>query len=218
MTNFQQLQERVAELAHREWDLPAIEARFKHLVEKGIPEKTLNSQEILRQKDEILNRIQRRGEEYCYLTRSCAKGSALALLEEFGLGNMENIRALSPFPGLAMTGGICGPVAGGLTALGLYFSDKNLADSENPAHYIAAREFIKRFENVMGSLLCPEIQICLLGKSYDPFAGLEELDAFNKSGAREKCPVAPGMGAKIAAEIVIESMEIVSKRMERQNS
>jgi len=207
MANFQQLQEKVAEAVDRNWDLPAIEARFKHLVEKGIPEKKLHSQEILRQKDEILNRVQRRAEEYCYLTRSCAKGSALALLEEFGLGNMENIRALSSFPGLAMSGGICGPVSGGLTALGLYFSDKDLADYENPSHYIAARKFIKRFENVMGSLLCPEIQECLLGKSYDPFAGREEMAAFNKSGAREKCPVAPGMGAKIAAEIIIESME-----------
>ena len=207
MADFQQLQEKVAEAVGRDWDLPAIEARFKQLVEKGIPAKNLNSQEIIRQKDEILKRVQRRGEEYCYLTRSCAKGSALALLEEFGLGNMENIRALSSFPGLAMSGGICGPVSGGLTALGLYFSDKDLADYENPSHYIAARKFIKRFENVMGSLLCPEIQECLLGKAYDPFAGLEERDAFNKSGAREKCTVAPGMGAKIAAEIIIESME-----------
>lgn len=207
MANVQQLQEKATEFVHRDWDLPAIEARFRHLVANGIPEKNLERQEIIREKDAILNRVQRRAEEYCYLTRSCAKGSCLALLEEFGLGNMENIRALAPFPGIAMTGGICGPVSGGLTALGLYFSDTDLADHENPSHYIAAREFIKRFENIMGSLLCPEIQECLLGRSYDPFAGLEELDAFNKSGAREKCPIAPGMGARIAAEIIIESME-----------
>jgi len=207
MAHFQQLQEKVAEAVDRDWDVPAIEARFGHLIEKGIPKKDLQRQEIISQKEEILNRVQRRGEEYCYFTRSCAKGSCLALLEEFGLGNMENIRALAPFPGIAMTGGICGPVSGGLTALGLYFSDKDLADYENPSHYIAARKFIKRFESVMGSLLCPEIQECLLGKSYDPFTGPEEMDAFNKSGAREKCTVAPGMGARIAAEIIIESME-----------
>jgi len=208
MAKFQQLQKRVVEVANRDWDLPTIEARFKHLVENGIPKKDLQKQEILRHKDEILNRVQLRGEEYCYLTRNCAKGSCLALLEEFGLGNMENIRALAPFPGFAMTGWICGPVSGGLTALGLYFSDEDLANFENRSHYIAAREFIKRFQNVMGSLLCPEIQECLLGKAYDPFTGAEERDAFNQSGAREKCPVAPGMGARIAAEIIIESIEI----------
>jgi len=207
MADVQQLQEKVEELVHRDWDAPAIEARYRHLVEKGIPKKELQRQEILRHKEEILNRVQRRAEEYCYLTRSCAKGSCLALLEEFGLGNMENIRALSSFPGIAMTGGICGPVSGGLTALGLYFSDKDPAEYENPSHYIAARKFIQRFEKTMGSLLCPDIQESLLGRSYDPFAGLEEMDAFNTSGAREKCPAAPGMGARIAAEIIIESME-----------
>ena len=187
--------------------MPAIKARFRQLVEKGIPEKKLDSREIVRRKDAILDRVQRRGEEYCYLTRSCAKGSALALLEEFGLGTMENIRALSSFPGLAMSGGICGPVSGGLTALSLYFSDRDLADFENPAHYIASRKFLKRFEDVMGSLTCPDIQKRLLGRYYDPFSGLEEMVAFNQSGAREKCTVAPGMGARIAAEIIIESME-----------
>jgi len=207
MADVQQLQEKVTEAVDRDWDVPAIKARFRHLVEKGIPKKDLQRQEIISQKEEILNRVQRRGEEYCYLTRSCAKGSALALLEEFGLGTMENIRALSSFPGIAMSGGICGPVSGGLTALGLYFSDRDLADFENPAHYIASRKFLKRFEDVMGSLLCPDIQERLLGKSYDPFAGPEEMAAFNKSGAREKCTVAPGMGARIAAEIIIESME-----------
>lgn len=207
MADLQQLQGKVAEAVEREWDVPAIEARFRQLVEKGIPEKNLDSREILRRKDAILDRVQRRGEEYCYLTRSCAKGSALALLEEFGLGTMENIRALTSFPGLAMTGGICGPVSGGLTALGLYFSDRDLADYENPAHYIAARKFIKRFEDAMGSLVCSDIQKCLLGRSYDPFASREEMVAFNQSGAREKCTVAPGMGARIAAEIIIESME-----------
>ncbi|MBN2397306.1 MAG: C_GCAxxG_C_C family protein [Deltaproteobacteria bacterium] len=207
MANVQQLQEKVEELVHRDWDAPAIEARFRHLVEKGIPKKNLQREDIIRQKDEILDRVQRRGEEYCYLTRSCAKGSCLALLEEFGLGSMDNIRGLSSFPGIAMSGGICGPVSGGLTALGLYFSDKDPADYANPAHYVAARQFIRRFENVMGSLLCPDIQERLLGRSYDPFAGLEEMAAFNASGAREKCPAAPGVGARIAAEIIIESME-----------
>ena len=131
----------------------------------------------------------------------------MALLEEFGLGNMEIVKALAPFPGLALTGGICGPVAGGLVAIGLFFSDNDLANYENPRHYLAAREFIKRFKKTMGSLLCPDIQERVLGKSFDPFAGPKEREAFDASGARRKCPVAPGLGAKIAAEIIIESLE-----------
>lgn len=151
--------------------------------------------------------MQLRAEQYCYLTRSCAKGSALALLEAFGIGNMEIIRALSPFPGLAMTGGICGPVAGGLAAIGLLVSDNDPADFQNVAHYVAGRQFIRKFETAFGSLKCPDIQKQLLGRAYDPFSGAEESQAFNEAGARGKCPLAPGLGARMAAEIIIANME-----------
>jgi C_GCAxxG_C_C family probable redox protein len=202
-----ELKERMEVLAKRNWDLPGIKKRFDHLVEKGILPKQFSREEILGDKINILDRVQTKAEEYCYLTRSCAKGSALALLEEFGLGNLAIVKAMAPFPGLAMTGGICGPVAGGLAAIGLFFSDQDLSNYENPRHYLAAREFMKRFQNTMGSLLCSDIQNRLLGKSFDPFSSAEEREAFNATGAREKCPAAPGLGARIAAEIIINTFE-----------
>ncbi|MFP4194532.1 MAG: C-GCAxxG-C-C family protein [Desulfobacterales bacterium] len=201
------IKKRAATLAQQEWNLPEIEASFKHLAENGIPGKQPDPKEVIAEKNVFLDNVQLKAEQYCYLTRSCAKGSALALMEAFGLGNMEIIRALAPFPGLSMSGGICGPVAGGLVALGLYFSDKDPANFENIAHYVAGRQYIQRFESIFGSLSCPDIQKQLLGRSYDPFAGPVEREAFNNSGAREKCPVAPGFGARTAAEIIIESME-----------
>lgn len=207
MTVSDKIGQRAGEVAQRNWDLPAIEARFKDLVENGIPEKQPDPEKLISEKQDFLDRVQLSAEQYCYLTRNCAKASALALMEAFGMGNMEIIRAMAPFPGLSLSGGICGPVAGGLSAMGLYFSDKNPAGFENIAHYTAGREYLRRFTEIFGSLSCPDIQKQLLGRSYDPFAGPEERDAFNKSGAREKCPVAPGLGARTAAEIIIESME-----------
>jgi C_GCAxxG_C_C family probable redox protein len=207
MKSSQELNERMEILSRREWDLPAIKKRFDLLVETGIPKRPISREEAITHKQDILDRVQLRAEEYCYLTRSCAKGSSLALLEAFGLGNMEIIKAMAPFPGLALTGGICGPVAGGLVAIGLFFSDPDPANFSNPGHYLAARKFIKRFKKTMGSLLCPDIQEQLLGKSYDPFASPEEREAYDKAGARRKCPVAPGLGARIAAEIILEGLE-----------
>lgn len=207
MTVSSEVEKRAAELADQKWDLQAIEDRFRYLVEHDIPERRPEPEKIISGKEDFLEQVQQNAEQYCYLTRSCAKGSALALLEAFGLGNMEIIRSMAPFPGLSMSGGICGPVAGGLVALGLYFSGKDPADYENINHYIAGRQYIQKFEAVFGSLSCPDIQKQLLGRSYDPFAGPEELEAFNSSGAREKCPVAPGIGARLAAEIIVESME-----------
>ena len=201
------IQEKIKELTERDWDLPAIKARFDMLVEKGVPDTSLDRDGVIKHKGEILDRVQRRGEEYCYLTRNCAKGSAAALLEEFGLGNREIIKALTPFPGIAMTGGICGGVTGGLVALSLYFSGDDLTDFEDPGPFMAAREFTDRFEKVLGSLLCPKIQESIFGKYFDTRADPGAREEFNNARARDKCPLAPGIGAKIAAEIIIESIE-----------
>lgn len=207
MTDAKAIARRCAVLAEQKWDLAEIQARFQYLADHDIPARQMTPEEIIRGKSDFLDQVQQNAEQYCYLTRSCAKGSALALLEAFGIGNMEIIRAMAPFPGLSMTGGICGPVAGGLVALGLYFSDKDPASFDNIAPYVAGRQYVKRFASVFGSLVCPDIQEQLLGRAYDPFASLEEYEAYNQSGAREKCPVAPGLGARLAAEIIIRSME-----------
>ncbi|MFO7569248.1 MAG: C-GCAxxG-C-C family protein [Smithellaceae bacterium] len=200
------IQKRQEELARRQWNLAEIEARFNRLVENGIPLKTLDRKKTLHEKEAILDRVQCRAEDYCYLMGNCAKSSATALLEEFGLGNLEIIRALGPFPGLAMSGGICGPVTGGLIALGLFFSNPDITQHDATQAYRHARMFTKRFETAMGSLYCPDIQEILLGKYYDPMSSKENMKAFNASNARTNCVIAPGIGARIAAEIMMESM------------
>ena len=200
------IQKRQEELAQRQWPIADIEARFNRLAQNGIPHKTPDREKMLRDREEILDRVQRRAEDYCYLMRNCAKSSATALFEEFGLGSLDIIRGLGPFPGLAMSGGICGPVAGGLIALGLFFSHADITKQDDTGAYLYGRLFIHRFESAFGSLSCPDIQKRLLGKYYDPMSSMENLKAFNASGARKQCVIAPGMGARIAAEIMLESM------------
>jgi C_GCAxxG_C_C family probable redox protein len=200
------IRKRQEELARRKWNVADIEACFNGLVKNGIPPKTMDREKMLHEKEEILDRVQRRAEDYCYLMRNCAKSSAAALFEEFGLGNLEIIRALGPFPGLAMSGGICGPVTGGLVALGLFFSNPDITKHDATQAYLHARMFMKRFESALGSIYCPDIQEKLLGKYYDPMSSMENLKAFNASNARENCVIAPGIGARIAAEIMMESM------------
>jgi C_GCAxxG_C_C family probable redox protein len=201
------IQEKIQELLERNWDLPSIESRFNKMLEEGIPRMALNASAMVRDKEQILNRVQRRGEEYCYLTRNCARGSALALLEEFGLGNMEIIKAMGAMPGIAMSGEICGGVSGGVIGLSLYFSSDDLTNYQDPLPYIMTGKFVNRFRKTMGSLSCSDIQRLIFGTYYDPLASLENLEAFNKAQAREKCPLAPGWGARLAAEVIIESME-----------
>ncbi len=209
MVDYQGLKAKALDLAERSWNMRAIEARYRNLVREGIPRKTLARDVMLANKERILDQVQRLGEEYEYLSHSCAKGSALAVMEEFGLGNMEIIKALSPFPGFGMTGWICGAVTGGLIGLGLYFGSEDMRDYEGNSRTMgAARIFIPRFEEEVGSILCPRIQEdAIFGRYMDPRGSEENFEAFKKAKGFEKCSLLPGIGARIAASIIIESMK-----------
>ena len=70
MANYEALKAKVRELAERDWDLPAIESRYRKLAAVGIPGKAINRDEVLANKAQILDRVQRRAEEYEYLSHN----------------------------------------------------------------------------------------------------------------------------------------------------
>jgi C_GCAxxG_C_C family probable redox protein len=209
MADYAALKKKVDELAARAWDVPALEARVKKLAAEGIPKKKLDPKEMLANKEQILDRVQRRAEEYNFITKNCARGTALAVMEEFGLGNMEIVKALSPFPGFGGTGWMCGGVTGGLIALGLYLGSDDVLDNEAVgATIMAARKFMPRFEEEVGSVVCPKIQEdVVFGRYMDPAASPENMEAFAEAKGFEKCGLLPGIGARLAAEIIIESLK-----------
>jgi C_GCAxxG_C_C family probable redox protein len=208
MVDYETLKAKVQELAERDWDMSAIEARYRKLAAEGIPKKTLDRNDILANKQQILDRVQRRGEEYNFLARNCARSTALAVMEEFGLGNLEIVKALSPFPGFGATGWMCGGVTGGLIALGLYFGSEDIQDYDAVgATIMTARKFMPRFEEEVGAVVCPKIhEDVVFGRYMDPAASPENMEAFAAAQGFEKCGLLPGIGARIATEIIIESM------------
>ena len=209
MADYEALKKRVDELAARDWNEAGLQAKVRKLAAEGIPKKTLNRDEILANREQILDRVQRRAEEYNFIARNCARGTALAVMEEFGLGNMEIVRALSPFPGFGGTGWMCGGVTGGLVALGLYFGSDEVVDYEaTGATIMAARSFVPRFEEEAGSLRCPSLQEdVVFGQYMDPAASEENMQAFALAKGFEKCGLLPGIGARIAADIIIQGLE-----------
>ena len=130
-------------------------------------------------------------------------------MEEFGLGNMDMVKALSPFPGFGATGRICGAVSGGLIVLGLYFGSDDMTEYPKTGAAIdAARTFLPRFEEALGSIQCSEIQEdVVFGRFMDPRASKENMQAFVDAGGYAKCALPAAIGARLAAEIIIESME-----------
>jgi hypothetical protein len=70
MTDLEAIKKKVQELAEKTWDAEAIKAWFSRLGQEGIPQKTPLRQEIIARKGEILDRVQRKGEECEFLSHS----------------------------------------------------------------------------------------------------------------------------------------------------
>ena len=122
---------------------------------------------------------------------------------------MDVIRALSPFPGIALTGETCGGVTGSLAALGLYFGDNDLLNyGANARSYARCRKFIERFKRTLGTTKCREIHEKIVFETFHDTSDPEHgYPAFLADKGFEKCGLPPGIGARIAAEIIIEDME-----------
>jgi C_GCAxxG_C_C family probable redox protein len=209
MPDYAALKQKVDELATREWDAPGIEARVRKLAKEGIPKKKLVPEELLANKKEILDRVQRRAEEYNFMLKNCAQSTALTLMEEFGLGNMEIIKALTPFPGIGGTGEICGGISGSLINFGLFFgSDDPLNHEAKGVTMMAAQKFITLFEEAVGYRHCAKIiENVTIGHKLNPGESDEAMATFAQEKGFEKCGLPPGIGVRLAAEIIIDSMQ-----------
>jgi hypothetical protein len=106
--DFETLKKRVQELAEGPEDKDAVKASLKRRARHGISKKEMNPDELIARKEEVLERVQKRAEVYEQVSQSCAKSAALAVMEEFGYGDMNVVTALSSFPGIALTGETCG--------------------------------------------------------------------------------------------------------------
>jgi C_GCAxxG_C_C family probable redox protein len=209
MPDYAALKKKVDELAARDWDIPGLQARINKLVKEGIPKKKLVPEELLANKKEILDRVELHAEEYNFITKNCAQGTALALMEEFGLGNMEIIRALMPFPGVGGTGEICGGITGSLITFGLFFGSDNPLDFDVAVNTIMiSQKFMAHFEGKIGHMYCADIiETVILGHRLNPGESEEAMVAFTGEKGFEKCGLPPGTGVRLAAEIIIDSMK-----------
>lgn len=202
------LKAKVDELANRNWDVEGIKTRIKNLEKEGILRKTLSRDDAVAHREQILDRVQQHAEENNFILRNCAQGTALALLEEFGLGSMEIIKALTTFPGIGGTGEMCGGVTGSLVAFGLFFGTDDRLDFMATGPVMGkAQEFLATFKERVGCLHCADIQEnVVLGCFMDPGKSPEHMKAFEEAKGFEKCGLAPGLGARIAAEFILDSM------------
>jgi hypothetical protein len=209
MPDYAALKKKVDELAAREWDTDAIATRIRKLAKDGIPRKKLDPKEMLANRRQVLDRLVLRAEEYNFILKNCAQATALTLMEEFGQGNMEIIKALSPFPSIGGTGDVCGGITGSLINFGLYFG------SDNPLDYGAkglcimnAQKFIALFEEALGDRHCAGIiETVTIGYKLNPGESEESMMTFVQEKGFEKCGLVPGTAVRLAAGVIIDSMK-----------
>ena len=135
---------------------------------------------------------QRVGETFA-LSDNCAQTSFAVLQREFGLDGGTILKALTPFPGIALRGETCGAVVGCLMAIGLVYGRDNLDDWEG---YISSlppsRRFCRRFEEAQGSTACASLLETKLGRR------------FNLADRDEAMEYAAARGAEACAGIEVE--------------
>lgn len=209
MADYAAMKKKVDELAEREWDVAGIQARIDKMRAGGIPQKKLDPGEMIANRERILDRVQSRAEEYNFFLKNCAQGTALALMEEFGQGNMDVLQALSLFPGIGGTGDLCGGITGSLINFGLFFGRYGKPGPDGMKQAMStAQKFIADFEEKIGFKHCADIiEKVTIGQRLNPGRSDAEMAAFAEEKGFEKCSMVPGIGAGLAAGYMIDSMK-----------
>jgi len=154
---------------------------------------------------ETMQRLEDRVKEILPTCGNCAQTSFKVLQEQFDLGGDTVLRALTPFPGLALRGETCGAVTGSMMALGLVFGRDELSDWKGYIRSLPpARRFCRRFVEKSGSTMCGEILESEFGRRFD-LADRMEAAEWLSSGAMDICGEVITSAAVIAADIIMSS-------------
>lgn len=148
------------------------------------------------QEDELVVKVR----EILLESGNCAQTSFQVLKEEFDLEGEQILKALTPFPGIALRGETCGAVIGALMALGLVYGRDDLTDWKGYIGSLpSARRFCRRFEQENGSTTCSVILQEKLGRNYDLANKVEALE-YASSGGPQACAEVVASAVKIASE------------------
>jgi C_GCAxxG_C_C family probable redox protein len=136
---------------------------------------------------------------------NCAQTSFAILNEDFDLNGTQILKALTPFPGIALRGETCGAVIGSLMALGLVYGRDDLSDWKGYIGSLpSARRFCRQFEEENGSTACAAILQEKLGRNYDLADQAQALE-YASAGGPEAC-----------SEVVASAIAIASKALEKK--
>ncbi len=150
--------------------------------------------------------LAQRARESLALSGNCAQTSFAVLQQEFNLEGGAVLKALTPFPGIALRGETCGAVVGCLMAIGLVFGRDNLNDRKAYiASLPASRRFCQRFEEAHGSTACGSLLEAKLGRRFNLADRVDSLE-YVAAGGPQACSEIVASGVQIAAELIAKKV------------
>jgi C_GCAxxG_C_C family probable redox protein len=152
--------------------------------------------------EEDLQRLAQSARDTLSRCRNCAQTAFAVLQDEFELEGQPILKALTPFPGIALRGETCGAVVGSLMAIGLVYGRDDLEDWHG---YIGslppARRFTRRFEQANGATDCAPILQGKLGRMFNLADTAQSLE-YVEAGGPQVCGEILAGAVQIAAQII----------------
>jgi C_GCAxxG_C_C family probable redox protein len=140
----------------------------------------------------------------------CAQTTFSVLNDYFELDGANTLKALTPMPGIALRGEVCGALTGAMMALGLVFGRDQLNDLAGFQRSLPpARAFCRLFESQHGGIQCGDILEKALGRRFDLASTVDFVEYLN-CGGHEKCSAIVQSAVRLAAEQIIRGREIES--------
>lgn len=176
------------------------------------------------EREKILKKISDTAQYYEEEYGSCARNVLAAIQENLEICDEKEFRSVFQAAD-ALAGGVahhqqmCGAALGGVLAIGLvYGSDtmepalpqgaqkKSKGIDRHKESVERGHEFVIRFKNEFGSTVCREVQHRLTGRYWD-LRNPEDRALFITKTYHDKCGIATGKAARLAAEVILESSE-----------
>jgi C_GCAxxG_C_C family probable redox protein len=163
------------------------------------------------QKDEILDRAFKFGQEYEREYTGCAQTVIAAIFDALGIWSEDVFRAASGLAdGLGLSGnGSCGALVGASMVISFKFprERENFSDMLRPMKaYALVKELHDRFVAEFGSCRCYDVQKKLMGRTYNLWDPDELAQAF-QDGMVNHCARVVGTTARMAVEIILNAEE-----------
>jgi len=155
----------------------------------------------------LIDRAAKLAAEYELKYYGCSQTTLAGLIEAFGIGGPDLLRASTCLAaGIARRGHICGALTGGLMMIGFLTGrdDLEMFPQYNRSMEYGNRLYCK-FQETYGTVSCSEIQNLQFGRTYDLQDPKERDDLhkrMEKSGSG--CQSVTGAGARMTAEIIVD--------------